>query len=162
MRKAATISECGKFRTLLSRIWDDDLPLIGFIGLNPSTADAEVDDHTIRKEMGFAQRRGYGGIIKCNRYAYRATKPKDLWQAAKYGVFIGGIGNLAADMREHLKNCDIVVAAWGRHGLQGQDTFVHAYNAPLHCFGVNSDMTPIHPLMLPYTTQIIEFWRPNA
>lgn len=162
MKRTADISECGKFRWVLTRVWDDNLPLLGIIGLNPSTADALADDHTIRKEIGFASRLGFGGIVKCNRYAYRATKPKDLWAAAKTGIFIGGIRNCALHMREHLKDCPIVIAAWGRHGLEGQNVFLAAFNRILHSFGKNSDGTPPHPLMLPYTTPLTEFWRPSA
>ncbi len=34
-------------QTIQSRIWDQTKPLIGFIGLNPSTADHIEDDKTI-------------------------------------------------------------------------------------------------------------------
>lgn len=82
--KDADISECGTYRYSLTRRWDDR-PLIGWVMLNPSTADANVDDATIRrlagteKRPGFARRWGYGGIIVRNLYALRATDPKQLW-----------------------------------------------------------------------------------
>ena len=43
---SAIISECGKYRYVLSRIWNDDafIPRVAFIMLNPSTADATTDD----------------------------------------------------------------------------------------------------------------------
>ncbi len=55
-------------------------PLV-FVMLNPSTADAELDDPTIRRCRRFAADNGYTGIVVVNLYAYRATKPKDLFSA---------------------------------------------------------------------------------
>ncbi len=78
--KEAVISDCGRYRYRLTRRWGDG-PLLSFIMLNPSTADAEVDDPTIRRCMGFARRDGYGGIVVGNLYAFRTTKPKALFAA---------------------------------------------------------------------------------
>src|SRR5437868_12651695 len=71
---SAVISPCGKFRYRLTRQWGEGAAL-PFVMLNPSTADAEQDDPTIRKCVGFAKRMGYDGIEVVNLYAYRATKP---------------------------------------------------------------------------------------
>jgi hypothetical protein len=46
--------------------------------VNPSTADAETDDPTIRKVKGFSERAGYGHIIVGNLFAFRATDIKQL------------------------------------------------------------------------------------
>lgn len=46
----ATISECGKYRYRLWRVWDESLPTCCFVMLNPSKADATEDDPTIRQE----------------------------------------------------------------------------------------------------------------
>ncbi len=78
MEKAAVLSECKRYRYLMSRIWKEEDGLVNFIGLNPSTADAEVDDHTIRCMVRFAMQWGYGGILVTNLSAERATKPKEL------------------------------------------------------------------------------------
>jgi hypothetical protein len=51
---------------------------MAWVMLNPSTADAEVDDPTIRRCMSFAKREGYDGIEVLNLYGLRATKPKHL------------------------------------------------------------------------------------
>ena len=45
---------------------------------NPSTADANNDDPTIRRCISFAQSWGYGGIYIGNIFPFRATNPNDL------------------------------------------------------------------------------------
>lgn len=78
MTKGAILSGCNSYRYLLWRIWDHALPLCGFCMLNPSVADAEVDDPTMIRCMGFAQLWGFGGIVLCNLFAWRSTDPKKL------------------------------------------------------------------------------------
>ena len=49
MRKSAILSDCGAYRYELRRTWDDQLPVLLWIGLNPSTADHLQDDPTNRR-----------------------------------------------------------------------------------------------------------------
>jgi len=51
----ALFSECRRFRYWLQRTWAADLQTIAFIGLNPSVADNEFDDNTVRKCQIFAR-----------------------------------------------------------------------------------------------------------
>ena len=78
MKKHAIISQDNKYRYQLSRIWDEEKPKVLFIMLNPSTADADRDDPTIRRVMKFAHDWGYGGVFVGNLYAFRSTDPKAL------------------------------------------------------------------------------------
>ena len=76
----ATFSADGKYRQLMRR-WTG--PAFGdryilFIGMNPSTADATVNDPTCAREWTFAQREGYSAMAKANVGDYRATDPKML------------------------------------------------------------------------------------
>ena len=66
----AEISDCGKYRWKLWRIWDDSKPKILWIMHNPSTADAEKDDPTIRRIINFSKSWGcYTSLNKnCNGY----------------------------------------------------------------------------------------------
>lgn len=48
-----------------------------FIMLTPSTADADTDDPTIRRCIGFAKSSGFGGLYVGNLFAYRSTQPID-------------------------------------------------------------------------------------
>jgi hypothetical protein len=78
-RKNALLSACGYYRYWLSREWDDSLPIVTFIMMNPSTADAFNDDATIRKCVGFAKAWGFGRIRVVNLFALRSREPLDLF-----------------------------------------------------------------------------------
>jgi hypothetical protein len=73
----AAISKCGKYRYDLRRFWGE-APFCLWVMLNPSTADANTNDRTINKIMGFSQRWGYGGLVVVNLFAYRATDPDEI------------------------------------------------------------------------------------
>lgn len=102
MKRDAWISTCGRYRYTLWRIWDASRP---FVCLNPSTADANKDDPTLRRVMAFAQAWGYGGVLMLNQYAYRATNPADMKRALDP---IGEFNDLLTPQ------AGLVVAAWGK------------------------------------------------
>ena len=82
-----------------------------FIMLNPSTADARINDPTIRRCMGFAQRWGYAELMVANLFAYRSTDPAELREAddpvgEHNDQAITGLAALA----------DVVICAWGNAG----------------------------------------------
>lgn len=162
MIRTAVVSQCGLYRYTLRRVWDEALPVLVFVMLNPSTADALVDDATIRKCVGFASRRGFGGIQVVNLFAYRATDPRDL-RAADWAVGPDNDGHII----DAVSSPDTrVVCAWGAHarGRRGQERVAQvldiiatwATRAPL-ALRVAEDGTPHHPLMLPYTCELSPF-----
>ena len=63
MDKDAILSADRKYRYVLTRIWDETKSTVVFIGLNPSIADEETDDQTIRKCIGYSKRWRYGKLI---------------------------------------------------------------------------------------------------
>ncbi|QDK01163.1 DUF1643 domain-containing protein [Mycobacterium phage Purky] len=145
----AIISECGRYRYELRRVWDPKGPLLEFVMLNPSTADADVDDPTIRRCIGFARRWGYGGIVVHNLYAYRATNPDML---ANVDDPIG------PENRDYLANqiADCTVFAWGAHPAAIGWFNGYPYDIrpaisrrtePL-CLGLTSTGMPRHPLYI--------------
>ena len=153
--RGADLSDDGCYRYHLWRRWDMALgnPLLTFIMLNPSTADANLDDPTIRRCMGFARALGYGGIAVSNLYAYRATKPADLWTADEP---TGGERN-----EEHLRLTfehappGSVIAAWGAHAKADRVTQVMGWadraGCTLRALHVTKGGAPGHPLYLPAT-----------
>lgn len=150
MKKTAIIDETGKYRYLLTRIWDESNPPAVFIMLNPSTADAEQDDPTIRRCIDFARRWDCGGIRVVNVFAFRATDPKELCKA-KDPV---GPKNYEY-IKEALTSAGIVIAAWGAAGPKMPQAYKKVFEAAeeidtmiIHCLGCTKSGHPRHPLYL--------------
>src|SRR5437762_3921820 len=74
----AGFSPCRTWRYWLTRRWNDELPPCGFIGLNPSHADENEDDQTIRRCTSFAKQWGNGGIVMLNLFAIVESDPAKL------------------------------------------------------------------------------------
>ena len=154
----AYLSNDRKYRYWLVRIWDVSLPIMGNWGSNPSTADEKENDPTIRKDMGFSERTGHGGLLKMNVGAYRATKPRDWYNAAD--PF--GPENTIENFRWWIQQWNppntktpTLLAAWGRCiGRFAYRGKIIAEAFPVMCLGRTADGTPRHTLMLPYSTQL--------
>ena len=160
MKSEAYLSSDRMYRYWLLRQWNPALPLMALIGSNPSTADETENDHTIRKEIGFAERLGYGGFVKLNVGAFRATDPKD-WRAERDPF---GPENTVEHLKSYLLRFApaVVVAAWGKPCLtlqrgQHRAEAIRREIRGMQCWGKNSDGSPKHPLMLPYTTPLQPF-----
>lgn len=164
MERGAVFSECLRYRTRLFRTWDRRRPGILFIMLNPSTADAEVDDPTVRRCIGFAVRWGYGHIEVRNIFALRSTSPWVLY-TAEDPVGDNPIVYPGDDFGK-------VVVAWGNHGsLGGRGNAVLEMlvkeGIPVYHFGLTREGQPRHPLYLrndvtlePITSE--SFWQNPA
>lgn len=131
MDKAAIISNCGKYRYRLSRKWSYQRPCL-FIMLNPSTADAEKDDPTIRRCINFAKSWDCGELIVVNLFAFRATSPKDMTAASDpVGPDNMGYIKRAAEfviLGGYDENPGPIVCAWGANGtFMGQDQTVRGW-----------------------------------
>lgn len=73
----ACFSPCRVYRYMLWRVWSG-APRAVFCMLNPSTADEQADDPTIRRCIGFAKAWGHGGVCVVNLFALRSTAPAGL------------------------------------------------------------------------------------
>lgn len=151
----ATFSECRRYRYHLWRTWGEPGNRVAFIGLNPSTADEEADDPTIRKCIGFAKRWGFGAMDMVNLFAWRTTKPIGLKQT---GDPVGPANDEA--IRRVCFQATRVVLAWGSHAPVSDLIAMRLHALPLgrdlgcFSFGRNADGQPKHPLMLPYSTKL--------
>lgn len=157
VHRFADIDPTGTYRYWLRRAWGegDELVTLAFIMLNPSTADAELDDPTVRKCVGFARRLGYTGVDVFNLYAYRATDPADLKRALRSGVDVVGPENdrrLLTMLTARLAQGDGVVAAWGAHAPDDRVRQVLSLpgSRALCTLGLTAKGIPRHPLMLGY------------
>jgi hypothetical protein len=152
--RGAVLSEDGLYRYRLWRIWNEAASPLVFVMLNPSTANGQVDDPTIRKCVGFAQRLSAGGIVVVNLFAWRATDPKELLGAADP---VGAEND--GHIRSVLSNGGIPIAAWGvPHRTHCQRAAVvlkmlaEADGArEVRALRWTKDAHPAHPLYLPYT-----------
>lgn len=145
----AVISECGRYRYTLTRFWGTGFTQV-FCMLNPSTADAEADDPTIRRCIGFAKREGAGGLLVVNLFAHRATDPKNLpdhitaFGPDNYAALVSA-GKLAASTARP------IIAGWGAHQSAdaGSAAAIRAFGeagASLVALGLTKAHAPKHPL----------------
>jgi hypothetical protein len=152
--KKAEFSENREYRYALSRVWNPSAKKVTFIGLNPSTADENIDDPTIRRCIGFSKSWGGGSLQMINLFAFRSTNPKDLLTA------IDPIGSENDKWILHItNNSDIVVAAWGNHGsLNGRDRYVLGLiDKKIYALTITSKNMPGHPLYLPKNSTLLSF-----
>ena len=156
VQRHASISANGLYRFSLHRDWYDYGGLLGGRPrwvtcemLNPSTADAAQDDPTIARCVRFARRLGATGLAVVNLYAYRATKPADLWKAPD-PVGPSNDHHLAMFLAMAARSDFPIIAAWGSNARPERVAEVlrlpHADR--LQALGVTKDGAPRHPLYL--------------
>jgi hypothetical protein len=129
-----------------------------FILLNPSTADGEQDDPTIRRCIDFALRRDYLRIEVVNLFAFRSTDPKML---AKVADPVGRLND--PHILASAKRAAVVVCAWGANGPRlGRGVAVkrllRSHCIDLHHFGLTNGGQPKHPLYLRGDSEL-KLWR---
>jgi len=155
----ATISPDGLYRYDLGRRWGDG-SLLGWVMLNPSVADANIDDRTIRQCCHFARRDGYAGIYVVNLYAFRATHPSDLWRAADP---VGPNNDHQIAYAGTSQHIDAFVIAWGNlpKRARARSTRVMELLADdprsILCCGRTKSGSPRHPSRLPHNTELIPY-----
>lgn len=190
INKGAIISQCGRYRYRLWREWrihpetaqwdmwadDDGAPVLDgagqqlgdplscvFVMLNPSTADGNEDDPTIRRCVGFAKRFKFDRLEVVNLFAFRATNPRDLLALNHNDDPVGDRNERAVE--QALEDAGMIVCAWGAHGGHlGQDQtmlgWIDRHNhrgAPVVALGLTKDGRPKHPLYLPADSAAMPF-----
>jgi len=161
---SAVLSPCATYRYRLERDVHD-LPLggevIAYFGVNPSTADAEMDDATVRKWRGFSRIYGSSRFLVGNAFAYRATD---------VGALALAVDPVGPENDQHLAAiaaaADVLVPCWGARGklplelharLATVLAMLLATGKPVLTFGLTKGGDPAHPLMLGYSTPLIPF-----
>lgn len=155
---SAVLSADGLYRYVLCRAWGTG-PLVTWVMLNPSTADADTDDPTIRKVMGFSRSWGMGSCAVVNLFAWRATDPDELLTAPDPV----GPQNSAA-IEEWVGRAHLVVAAWGHraeqvHGATPAAVIAGWAGTPLHHLGLTNAGHPRHPGRIGYATPLVAWER---
>ena len=153
----AVFSEDRRYRYLLRRRVGDSEKRVLFIMLNPSKADEERNDPTIRRCIGFARSWGFGILEVVNLFALMSTYPKALLKADDP---VGPDND--ATICAALESADTVVLAWGNHGLDHEkrvaEVTTMAWKADRPCcLGMTVKGAPRHPLRLPKTSTLEPF-----
>jgi len=155
---AADLSTCGKYRYSLTRIWGDpdSQNLMVFCMLNPSTADANTDDPTIRRCMGFARREGCDGIHVVNIYALRATSPANMLADPNRVDAV----NLCY-LRQAADCYGSICCAWGNHAepvpVRRALQAFESRQVHMSCLGKNKSGAPKHPLYLAANAEMVSY-----
>lgn len=164
----AEFSEDRTERLWLSRKVAESGPVGLIIGLNPSTAGATEDDHTITKEKEFARSWGWGGFWKGNLFTRIETYSQNL-KNMTYREACGEHGTVV--LQEMIPRAYEIVVCWGAavpkpmaHRISAVCTFIRVLKwsqARVLCFGTSKNGHPIHPLYLSYSTPMVEFELPG-
>ena len=149
MNRAAIISACGTYRYSLSR---EEAPLFESKGTvlfglnNPSTADAEIDDQTVRKCWSYVRGWGYHRMVFVNTNPHRSTDPDSAIVPPEA---------ILAENDAHLKfaaaEAELIICAWGtkaRPELVARALRVLRCQKPLHILELSKAGIPKHPLYL--------------
>lgn len=152
----AIISRDGKYRYVLKR-GDTTIPqkTLCWVMLNPSTADASLDDPTIRRCTRFTESFGYTGFGVVNLFALRATDPAYLLRhvnpvGPENDAYIEAVSMISG----------AVVLAWGAHkAVQPQRVqrvldILYEHHIVAYCLGKTASGAPKHPLYLRNDTKL--------
>lgn len=154
----AWFSPCGSYRYLLTRKVGPGDGVLIVIGLNPSTADHEQDDPTIRRCKAFAAREGLGTLRMLNLFAFRSTNPAALREVADP---VGPENDSVLTTGQTGLGLKVILAAWGAHGDAFTGRVKHVLSLlyrPVSCLGTTKSGQPAHPLYLRADAPLVP-WR---
>jgi hypothetical protein len=146
----AQFSPCGRYRPLLTRDLTGGEGTILWIGMNPSTAAANVDDPTVRRETDFSRRWGFRRFVKANVMDFRATHPEDLLDpdlAPRSDENLGIIRAEAAGAARIMLAFGALPPALFRYGAEVVEA-LRADGRALFCLGLTKAGAPRHPLYM--------------
>lgn len=155
--KGAWVSHDGLYRYRLQRRWGSGGRMV-FILLNPSTADAKVDDRTTVRCIGYAKREGCGAMEIINLYALRATKPIHLLDHPDPE---GPENPMAWAQALFDTEPALIVAGWGAQAgsedLPASKALRGYASGPMMCLGTTKEGSPRHPLYLKADQPLMEW-----
>lgn len=151
MESAGTAEVDARYRYVLGRRWGAG-PTVLWVLANPSSADGERDDPTVRRCVSFARGHGAGGLLLVNLRAWRDADPGRLADVADPV----GPGNDAAIGSALAATSGPVVVAWGvqRDAARVRTVLDLLGERPILCLGVTRDGHPRHPLYVAGTTRL--------
>ena len=155
---SAVISDCGQYRYVLERHIPSRFgwgrPCL-FVMLNPSTADAEQNDPTIRRCLSFAESWGATKLTVVNLFALRSTDPKKLLDHSD-PVGPENDDHIFDQISKHASG--LKIAAWGASANAKERAFRVSMMTKWDSLGTTKDGSPRHPLYVKGDTSFKE-WR---
>ena len=154
----ASFSPCGTYRYALWRAWAEGIRAL-WIMLNPSTADAESDDPTIRRCISYTRAWGWSGLVVVNLFALRSSDPDVL---LGHVAPVGDLNDWIIDQLA-MQTAGPVVCAWGVPHPELEDRAIQVASRialkghKLRCLGRSKDGWPRHPLYVK-RDQPLEVW----
>ena len=124
------------------------------LGLNPSTADSESPDRTMKKVMHYAEQEKFDGFAMINLYPKRATKPCNL-KDFNQEIHQKNLKKIEA-LVSRIQNPVILLAFGGeimnikflRTCLFDIYNLLSKYNSSWKCLDIGATGFPKHPLYL--------------
>ena len=157
--RSAVFSACGRFRYQLDIPLNTQQSLFSselkggrciFLMLNPSTADQNVNDPTVRRVVQYARDWGFSDVTVLNLFAFRSTDPDKLLEL--------GLANAIGPKNDRyiekvIAKSSRIVVAWGRT-FQQEEVFRERVRSVIRMLahktvltlGLNDDGSPKHPL----------------
>lgn len=159
MNNACQFSRCRRYRYSLTHEIDS-LPLadarqIMWVGLNPSTADENELDPTLRRVRAFTMREGGTSFVMTNLFAWRDTKPAGMKAAVDP---VGPLNDRV--LLAQAAASALIVCAWGTDGdyrYRASNVLHLLRDFPLRCLGKNGDGSPKHPLYVAGNTPFVAY-----
>lgn len=148
------------YRYMLWRIWEKNGPYLIVMMLNPSKADARINDQTISILIGRAKQDGYAGLIVVNAFALRATDPDEMKGHARPIEHADGVNDAAIEYV--LCESGTILCAWGAHITHNnRDKEVacqlKAMGKTVHYLLKTKNGIPRHPLRIAYAEPLKEW-----
>ncbi len=152
-----------RYRYVLLRRLHNEGSILHFCMLNPSIADQDQDDPTIRRCMGFARRWGYALLVVTNIFAFRAGDPRMM------AVESDPVGRLNDHyIQANVEACHRTIVAWGDWGLVKAATYrgsrgpevldlLSLHGLTIYHLGLTQKGQPKHPLYLRADTEPVEW-----
>lgn len=166
MNNICIFSPCRQYRfTLLHDAQQITERTLCWIGLNPSTADEQQLDPTLRRIKAYSEREGFSSFCMLNVYPYRATDPKvmkahyaTLDTIAAERIAFQNASHIRAAIRAtgHRK----FVCAWGVNAPKiPPELFPILISDEFHplCLGITTDGHPRHPLYLSAAEPLVRY-----
>ena len=149
-KSTALLSDDRRHRYELGRVVDDaGTGVVVWFMLNPSTADEQFNDATIRRCIGFSKSWGFRELKVVNLISYRSKNRRDIRQF-RNPPFEGEYFTNLSHVERVCLEADCIILAWGADGesVGGDAARERAceLNDEVWVLGWTSNGQPKHPL----------------